>query len=97
MNHRLTNPYALQLLMLLAGTRCMMIEGSSVPSQPLSTKPAPVKVDFYMESLCPSCAMFTTHTLAPMQTDGLFDIMELTMVPFGNAKVNSHPAPVSVR
>lgn len=47
-----------------------------------------VKVDFYTESLCPDCRRFTNVTLAPMFQNGVVDLMEVSLVPFGNAHID---------
>lgn len=53
--------------------------------RPNQTVP-PVSVTLYYESLCPACRGFITQQLFPTWTM-LQDIMAVTLVPFGNAKV----------
>lgn len=45
-----------------------------------------VSLALYYESLCPDCRYFITQQLFPTWTM-LKDIMSLTLVPYGNAKV----------
>lgn len=45
----------------------------------------PVKVGLYYESLCPGCQSFITSMLYPTSVL-LGDIMDLTLVPYGNAQ-----------
>jgi len=55
----------------------------------LSAKDAKkVKVELYMEAACPGCQFFTTHVLAPvLQEPGMADIMDLRIIPAGNAEI----------
>eukprot|EP00242_Pyramimonas_sp_CCMP2087_P004914 CAMPEP_0198214690 /NCGR_PEP_ID=MMETSP1445-20131203/43233_1 /TAXON_ID=36898 /ORGANISM="Pyramimonas sp., Strain CCMP2087" /LENGTH=249 /DNA_ID=CAMNT_0043889977 /DNA_START=17 /DNA_END=763 /DNA_ORIENTATION=+ len=46
---------------------------------------ARVKVDFYMESLCPFCGIFATSTLKDMMGE-IGEIVELSMIPSGNMR-----------
>ncbi|XP_072297958.1 gamma-interferon-inducible lysosomal thiol reductase-like [Eucyclogobius newberryi] len=45
----------------------------------------PVKIELYYESLCPGCRNFITSMLYPTSVL-LGDIMDLTLVPYGNAQ-----------
>lgn len=45
----------------------------------------PVKLELYYESLCPGCRRFITSMLYPSSVL-LGDIMEITLVPYGNAQ-----------
>lgn len=47
----------------------------------------PVSVILYYESLCPDCRVFITQQFFPTWTM-LQDIMTVTLVPYGNAKVD---------
>jgi interferon gamma-inducible protein 30 len=47
-----------------------------------------VKVDFYMEALCPGCQYFSTHVLAPvLREPGIGELVDLNIVPAGNANL----------
>jgi len=46
-----------------------------------------VKVELYSESLCPYCAQFIVNYLNPFFNNGLIDIVELRIIPYGNARV----------
>lgn len=46
-----------------------------------------VDVALYYESLCPFSASFVVKHLARIFKDGLLDAAELTLVPYGNARV----------
>ena len=45
-----------------------------------------VKLTLYFESLCPDCKNFFRTQLTKTYTN-LVDIMDLTLVPYGNARV----------
>jgi len=47
-----------------------------------------VKVELYMEAACPGCQFFTTHVLSPvLQEPGMADIIDLRVIPAGNAEI----------
>jgi interferon gamma-inducible protein 30 len=48
-----------------------------------------VAVDFYEESLCPFCAKFTTDIAAPLFENGLSEVIDFRLIPYGNAKNTS--------
>jgi hypothetical protein len=54
----------------------------------LSTKVSPhkLKIDMMVESLCPDCLHAVTRSFAPAIDQGLFQIADITFVPYGNAK-----------
>jgi interferon gamma-inducible protein 30 len=47
-----------------------------------------VNLSVYYEALCPSCANFIVQSLARVFNDDLINIINLRMVPWGNAHVN---------
>lgn len=49
----------------------------------------PVNFELYFESLCPDCQQFITRQLYPVYTK-IGSIMNLTLVPFGNAEERKH-------
>lgn len=68
-----------------------LISPSTVSSYSLDVKvSSSVKVNLsvYYETLCPSCANFIVKNLMSIFNDGLFDIINLRMVPWGNAHMN---------
>ena len=48
-----------------------------------------VAVALYYESLCPYSARFVVNHLAKVFADGLREVVDLTLVPYGNARI--HP------
>ncbi|KAF9596682.1 hypothetical protein IFM89_012881 [Coptis chinensis] len=48
-----------------------------------------VKLALYYETLCPYCSNFMVNYLPKIFTNGLIDIIDLNLVPYGNAKVGS--------
>ncbi|BBN06521.1 interferon, gamma-inducible protein 30 [Marchantia polymorpha subsp. ruderalis] len=46
-----------------------------------------VLVEFYSESLCPYCANFVVNYLSKFFTNGMIDIVDLRMIPYGNARI----------
>ena len=56
--------------------------------EPYMTNAPRVKVQFYMEALCPGCQYFSTHVLAPvMHEKGMSDLVDLEIFPAGNAEL----------
>ena len=51
-----------------------------------------VAVALYYESLCPYSARFVVNHLAKVFVDGLLEVVDLTLVPYGNARI--HPGGV---
>lgn len=51
-----------------------------------------VSMALYYESLCPFSAHFVVNSLTRVFKDGLLDAADLTLVPYGNAKVDAHGA-----
>jgi interferon gamma-inducible protein 30 len=48
-----------------------------------------VAVALYYETLCPYSARFVVDHLAKIFEDGLLDAVDLTLVPYGNARVHA--------
>jgi len=51
--------------------------------------PGKVAVALYYESLCPYSASFVVDRLARVFEDGLLDAVDLTLLPYGNARVHA--------
>ncbi|XP_062208868.1 gamma-interferon-responsive lysosomal thiol protein-like [Phragmites australis] len=51
---------------------------------------AKVSLALYYESLCPYCSRFIVNHLAGIFDDGLIDVVDLRLVPYGNAHVGSN-------
>jgi interferon gamma-inducible protein 30 len=51
-----------------------------------------VRVEVYYESLCPYSARFVVNQLATAFREGLLDGADVTLVPYGNAKVGTFGA-----
>jgi len=71
---------ALLLLLLLA---------SSAAAAAGDEGPEKVAVALYYESLCPYSASFVVDRLARVFEDGLLDAVDLTLLPYGNARVHA--------
>ncbi|KAL5719366.1 hypothetical protein ACHQM5_012155 [Ranunculus cassubicifolius] len=46
-----------------------------------------VRVDYYYEALCPGCADFLVNSLSKIFTNQLISIINLHLVPYGNARL----------
>ncbi|TVU47417.1 hypothetical protein EJB05_07018 [Eragrostis curvula] len=68
---------AVALLLLASSAAAGAVEGST----------AKVDVALYYESLCPYSARFVVNHLAKVFADGLLDAIDLTLFPYGNARV----------
>eukprot|EP00879_Flechtneria_rotunda_P006169 GHRR01006486.1.p1 GENE.GHRR01006486.1~~GHRR01006486.1.p1 ORF type:complete len:283 (+),score=59.25 GHRR01006486.1:368-1216(+) len=55
-----------------------------------ATAADPIRVDFYMEALCPYCANFTVHGLKPLFENKLISFVQLDVIPWGNARLDVH-------
>ncbi|KAF8402586.1 hypothetical protein HHK36_010673 [Tetracentron sinense] len=49
-----------------------------------------VSLDFYYETLCPYCSNFIVNYLVNIFKTGLITIIDLKLVPYGNAKIGSN-------
>lgn len=87
---------ALGLLLLLAacgGGRAGLVAPTVQPgAAPQLGAGEPVRVDYYMEALCPFCANFTRNQLKPMFDNGIMAHVELDIIPWGNARVGKDGA-----
>jgi interferon gamma-inducible protein 30 len=68
------------LLLLVAGGDVIAAGNGKVP------------VALYYESLCPASADFVVNHLAKIFKDGLLDAANVTLIPYGNAKVGANGA-----
>lgn len=77
----------LQDLILTCSMLSFLVSQSVNTRQVVANAPK-VKVDFYMEALCPGCQYFTTHVLAPVLKErGIDHLVHLNVVPAGNAEL----------
>jgi len=74
-------PVALLLLLLAAAG------GALSPAAAEGAKK--VSLVLYYESLCPYSASFVVDRLARVFEDGLLDAVDLTLLPYGNARVHA--------
>ncbi|KAK8941007.1 hypothetical protein KSP39_PZI010544 [Platanthera zijinensis] len=65
---------------------------SSTLIHPFPTISASDKVSLalFYEALCPFCSSFIVNSLSRILSDGLISIVDLRLVPFGNAQIGSH-------
>ncbi|TVU47419.1 hypothetical protein EJB05_07020 [Eragrostis curvula] len=49
-----------------------------------------VSLELYYESLCPYCSRFIVNRLAGIFKDGIIDVVDLRLVPYGNAHIGSN-------
>lgn len=54
----------------------------------------PVRVDFYMEALCPYCGKFTLTQLEPLLKNKLINFVQLDVIPWGNARTDARTGDV---
>ncbi|KAM0868189.1 hypothetical protein ACQ4PT_041496 [Festuca glaucescens] len=78
---RLQHFLPLAVLLLLVGAGDVMAAGNGK-----------VPVAIYYESLCPDSVDFVVNHLAKIFKDGLLDAADVTLVPYGNAKVSANGA-----
>lgn len=65
-----------------------LLSSSCFASSPVSARKIPLAL--YYETLCPYCSNFIVNYLAKIFENGLIDIVDLDLVPYGNAKVGSN-------
>ncbi|KAL5719367.1 ribonuclease T2 [Ranunculus cassubicifolius] len=63
----------------------ILIALSASAASTTSTSSERVRVDFYYEALCPACMDFLVNGLAEIFTNQLISIIDLHLVPYGNA------------
>ncbi|CAN6289748.1 unnamed protein product [Urochloa humidicola] len=74
------------LLLLLASS---VVAAAAAAAGAGDEAPEKVAVALYYESLCPYSARFVVDHLARVFEDGLLDAVDLTLVPYGNARVHA--------
>ncbi|KAF9609877.1 hypothetical protein IFM89_018962 [Coptis chinensis] len=55
----------------------------------VSAAPKKVKVALYYETLCPACSNFMVNNLSEIFRNELINIIDLNLVPYGNAKLHN--------
>ncbi|XP_057862941.1 gamma-interferon-responsive lysosomal thiol protein isoform X5 [Cryptomeria japonica] len=63
---------------------------TSVTAWGLTGEAEKVSVEVYYESLCPDSASFIVNYLDKLFTDRLIDIVDLRLIPYGNARIGSN-------
>ncbi|XP_042510462.1 gamma-interferon-responsive lysosomal thiol protein-like [Macadamia integrifolia] len=68
---------------------CIFVFASAIasPHAPAAHK---VSLALYYETLCPACSIFIVNDLAKIFHNGLIKIVDLQLVPYGNANVDSN-------
>lgn len=56
-------------------------------SQKKESKEKKMKIEIFTESLCPFCKKFISNSVAPAVDKGLLDMVNLTIVPYGNEHI----------
>jgi Gamma interferon inducible lysosomal thiol reductase (GILT) len=71
--------------------RCGVFVAAAVICQLVVVRSAEnVKVNLYVEALCPFCAKLTTETLASIFKSGVAEIADIRLIPYGNARIDDH-------
>ena len=70
----------------------LMLGASAAAGDEVAAGNGKVRVALYYESLCPYSARFVVDHLARVFKDGLLDAADLTLVPYGNARVSKDGA-----
>ncbi|KAI3949623.1 hypothetical protein MKW98_020945 [Papaver atlanticum] len=91
---------ALSLMILLVSTQNLssvaVVAASALPAQipgvssVASSKPTKVSVALYHEAFCPGCTDFIVKYFPKIFLSGITDIMDLKLVPYGNAIVGEN-------
>ncbi|PKA55328.1 hypothetical protein AXF42_Ash003966 [Apostasia shenzhenica] len=63
---------------------------SSFLVSPALSEPQKVSLALYYEALCPFCSRFVVHSLSKVFNGDIFPIIDLRLVPFGNAHIGSN-------
>ncbi|KAI3983322.1 hypothetical protein MKX01_013389 [Papaver californicum] len=80
----------LSLMILLVSTQYLSSVAVVVASPIPSSKPTKVSLALYYEALCPGCKNFIVNYFPKIFTSGLTDIMDLKLVPYGNAMIGKN-------
>ncbi|KAF8063862.1 hypothetical protein HT031_003719 [Scenedesmus sp. PABB004] len=88
---QLTRQIAALAALLLATAAAPAAAARSVPPAAVGLS-EPVRVELYMEALCPYCANFTLTGLAPLFESKLSNYVQLDVIPWGNARVDADGA-----
>lgn len=65
-----------------------LFSSSCFAYSPVSARKVPLAL--YYETLCPYCSNFIVNYLYKIFENGLIDIIELDLIPYGNARVGSN-------
>ncbi|XAR60771.1 hypothetical protein NMG60_11034268 [Bertholletia excelsa] len=79
---------ASHLLIAFSFLFCLLVCTSSAPNSAAATSfsSKKVRLDLYYESLCPYCSNFIVNYLVKIFENGLISVVDLNLVPWGNAK-----------
>ncbi|PON85888.1 Gamma interferon inducible lysosomal thiol reductase GILT [Trema orientale] len=69
---------------------CLFLFVSLYPSPTLASDSEKVSLELYYESLCPYSANFIVNQLVKIFEDDLISIVDLKLVPYGNARVRAN-------
>ncbi|KAF5821680.1 putative gamma interferon inducible lysosomal thiol reductase GILT [Helianthus annuus] len=81
--HRSKN--VIVLLVLSVSLAATLVQSSATP-----VAGEKVKLALYYEALCPGCTYFILNDLSKIFDNGLIDIVDLKLSPYGNAKISSN-------
>ncbi|KAK1285332.1 hypothetical protein QJS10_CPB20g00232 [Acorus calamus] len=76
----------LHLLLLAFAVSLSFPSPPSIEAAP-SSPPRKVRLSLYYETLCPYCSRFMVKYLPKIFDDGLFSVVDLELVPYGNARI----------
>lgn len=69
---------------------CLVLFSSFCPSPTWASESRKVSLELYYESLCPYSANFIVNYLVKLFEDDLISIVDLNLVPWGNAKIRGN-------